>query len=209
MNSRPSPSPVTPSYDRSFDHGYAHPYHQPSLPSYNERRDTGPERRHTDYNHRPRAYEPYPKATPSYPSNPLPVPFSPPPRQYTPNTITPSNPYVNAAPRRPSGPFSPGPRSRPAEFNPSRRYSITQANSLPPLQFPPTDPARNMHDPNSMQDIRHGSHDVKQPNGMDFLGEQFQPPPTHIPLPESQQSWGTYYTSGTGYQGVNNEGYRG
>jgi hypothetical protein len=207
---------MTPSYDRGFDHPRpeygAFPgfnSHQP-VSVYAERRDNHApaysERRHQEYNHRNRL--PEPSYTPAAPySGSLPQPYSPPATHYSSSAITPNIPYVNAKARRPGQkPFSPTSRTaRPSDFNPGRRYSMTQANSLPPLQHIANDPARNMY-PNASatQDARHASSNERI-NGQAYSTETTWPPPQPVPLAEPQE-W--FYNGSGGYQG-GNEGYRG
>jgi len=173
---------------------------------YGERRDDHapvyPERRHQEYNHRSRLHEPS-YAPPAPYSGTLPQAYSPPTTHYSSSAITPNNPYVNAKARRPvQAPFSPPTRAtRPADFNSGRRYSITQANSLPPLQHIAQDPPRDMHPIiGTTQDARHSSNNER--NGQAFATETIWPPPG------TQQPQGWLYNSSTGYQG-GNEGYRG
>jgi len=180
--------------------------------AYGDRRDshapTYPERRHQEYNHGRRLHEP--SYTPQAPYNAvLPQPYSPPGNHYSPSTITPSNPYVNASVRRPAQKsFSPNQISRPGDYNPGRRFSTIQANSLPPLQQHIThDPTRDLH-PNAsqLQDARRSSNNERM-NGQSYSTETTWPPPKQVPVQQPPPEW--FNTNGSmGYQGAN-EGYRG
>jgi hypothetical protein len=207
------PSPMSPSYsDRSSEHihnrrdeypaqqpyypslpgMYARPISETAVPTY-ERHPVSRPRPYDDNKHANR-----------YSANPYPAPYSPPSTSSALSAAT----YVHS-PSRPK--FSPSPRL-PRPF-PRQDYNSDVARRRGPAttaHLPPIDqfyvPGGEAHKPlpphTQMPDVRHVSH-TERPNGMDYTGQQFQPPP---PQQTQQESW--YFQSNTGY-GTGNEGYRG
>lgn len=219
-NTRPSPAPLTPAYERGFDHSREYgtfpsfPSHQSMLSYGGDRRDNPipayPERRHQEYNHNEYSHNrrlheqaPYNTMTPE--------PYSPSGAHYAyaGTAITPSIPYVGTSARRPGQKtFPPNPAGRPGDFNPGRRYSTTQTTSLPPLQQHINhDPARDMYsNNNALQEAARRSTGNQRTDGQAYATETNWPPPEPVPLP-SQQEW-LYPNGSLGYQG-GSEGYRG
>jgi hypothetical protein len=207
------PSPMSPSYsDRNSDHVhnrrdeyptqqsyypalpgmYTRPISENPLPTYE---------RHPSIS-RPRPYDDNKHVT-RYNSNPYPVPYSPPSTTSTLGAAT----YTHSPSR---SKFSPSrlPRPLPRQDYTSevarRRGAATTAH-LPPIDqfYVPGGEAHKPLPPHTqIQDGRHVSH-TERPNGMDYTGQQFQPPP---PQQIQQDSW--YFQSNAGY-GTGNEGYRG
>jgi hypothetical protein len=163
-------------------------------PSYVPSTNTGynPPSTSAGYNNPPQTYHP--------PSS-VPVPYSSSP----PLRTRPSH-YMSRDPTFPP----PARRIRSSDYPPSsslRRYQ--QPSVLPPITSSPADmspfspPQRDFPLVDQSETSRTVSHS-ERPNGMDYQGQQFQPPPQPVPL-DAQWSASGYYSGGYPAEG----GYRG
>lgn len=181
-----------PSYDTPRVEYETSSWNNHQLPSYHDPPPSYPaDRRRPEY----------PPRQETYPNYPLPSPLPPPPSYGEP----PPPSYAEAdlhspgpvrrnviSPRQRSRPY-PSSRSR-HEYSPSAR---TYPDQLPPFNYEPS-----VFSPTSERG--YASRNERR-GGMDFQGQQFQPPP-HPPPTTNNEG---YFPSSSGYHGQYDGGYRG